>query len=1180
MSAKLPYRTAIVLGASLVVALAAAADSAAAAMPWWHIDTISAPAAEAGGEGRLVLEVSNLGDGAVNGAAHPVSVVDALPAGIVPTHVYGEGGGSSPIGIKGAKELTSCKIEGQVVSCVYDGPLLAYERLMIAITVQVQPGAGGGISEATVEGGAAARAVLRRPLGLSETPSPFGVELYELTPEEEGGAPTTQAGAHPFQLTTTLIFNTKAAPVKLNNQVLPEVQPIALTKDLRFTLPPGLVGNPTPLPKCPLSVFVKPSSTVECPNDTVVGVVTPITTNPFSDAFVPFAETVPLYSVEPSVGEPARFGFNTPVGPVVLDTSVRVGDGYPVIVSVPDIVSDLAVIGSQVTFWGTPGDSRHNTARGSCLDKYVGGDIHHVEQLETSCPIQGAPQPFLIMPTSCEAPLRTSVESDSWADIGRFTPPREYAFSDEQGRPLPQDGCNRLSFEPSITVTPNGRQASTPSGLTVDVHVDQGASLDPNGLAESTVKDTTVALPAGVVLNPAAADGLLSCGLGEIGLEAFGEQACPEAAKVGLVKIKTPLLPNPLEGAAYLATQETNPFGSLVALYIVVYDPVSGVRVKLAGEVTPDPVTGQLVSTFKGTPQLPFEDLQLEFFGGSRAPLGTPPRCGSYTTDAQFAPWSGQIASQVSSPPFQITSGPNNTPCSGSLPFAPELAAGSTNLQAGAFTPFTTTMSREDGNQNLSALQVHLPAGLSGLLTGVELCPEPQASQGLCGPGSLIGETTVSVGLGGTPYSVKGGKVYLTGPYQGAPFGLSIVNPAKAGPFDLAATKNNHPACDCVLVRAKVEVNPVTAAITVTSDTTGPYKIPTILEGIPLQIKHVNVTIDRPGFTFNPTDCEPTKITGTLTSADGATSTLDEPFQVTNCATLGFNPGFAVSTSAHTSRANGASLHVKLTYPKAPFGSQANVKSVKVELPRQLPSRLSTLQKACTAKTFEANPAACPVASVVGHAKAVTPLIPVPLEGPAYFVSYGGAQFPELVVVLQGYGVTLDLHGETFINEKTNVTSSTFRTVPDAPVGSFELTLPPGPFSALAAPSGLCGQGLTMPTAFVAQNGVVLKQATKIAVSGCKPAIVVVRHSAKGGRATIVVQVPGAGRLSAGGIGLSHASKRLSKAGTATLSVSLTAAERKKLRGHPGRKLKVDVKLRFTPSHGQALSTGVAVLVG
>jgi hypothetical protein len=368
-----------------------------------------------------------------------------------------------------------------------------------------------------------------------------------------------------------------------------------------------------------------------------------------------------------------------------------------------------------------------------------------------------------------------------------------------------------------------------------------------------------------------------------------------------------------------------------------------------------------------------------------------------------------------------------------------------------------------------------MPPGLSGTLAGVALCGEAQADAGTCGPESLIGETTVSVGLGNSPYTVTGGRVYLTGPYEGAPFGLSIVNPANAGPFHLGN----------VIVRAKIEVDPHTTQLTITSDTTGPYAIPPSIKGIPLQIKHINVTVSRPsGFTFNPTNCNPQAITGGLSSTEGATAGLAVPFQATNCAALAFAPKFAVSTSGKTSKANGASLAVKLTYPNAPQGSEANIARVKVDLPKQLPSRLTTLQKACTAAQFEANPAGCPAASVIGHAKAITPILPVPLEGPAYFVSHGGEAFPSLIVVLQGYGVTVDLVGTTFIS-KTGITSSTFKTVPDVPVGSFELTLPQGPYSALTAIGNLCTSRLSMPTEFVAQNGVVIHQTTPVGVTGC-----------------------------------------------------------------------------------------------
>jgi hypothetical protein len=617
-----------------------------------------------------------------------------------------------------------------------------------------------------------------------------------------------------------------------------------------------------------------------------------------------------------------------------------------------------------------------------------------------------------------------------------------------------------------------------------------------------------------------------------------------------------------------------------VALYIEVEDPISGSLVKLAGEVKPDPVTGQLTSTFLNTPQLPFEDFKLHFFGGSRAPLGTPALCGPYTTTASIVPWSGNLPSESSST-FQIGSGPNGGPCRSPLPFAPELTAGSTNIQAGAFTPFTMTMSREDGQQNLQAITLHMPPGLSGLLTGVKLCGEAQANAGTCPPESLIGETIVSVGLGGDPFSVKGGKVFITEGYEGAPFGLSIVNPAKAGPFDLERTLLHSPACDCLVVRAKIDVNPITAALTISSDNTGPYKIPTSIEGIPLQIKHVNVTINRPGFTFNPTSCNPMSITGSLSSAEGAISALSVPLQVTNCATLKFAPKFAVSTSGKTSKAKGASLHVKLTYPQGPAGTYSNIKSVKVELPKALPSELKTLQKACTAAQFEANPAGCPAASIIGSAKAITPLIPVPLEGPAYFVSHGGEAFPSLIIVLQGYGVKIDLVGTTFIS-KSGITSSTFKTVPDQPIGSFELNLPEQSFSALAANGNLCNKqpSLKMPTEFVAQNGHEIHQSTQISVTGCKPAITVKSHKVKGKTATIAVSVPAAGKLVATSKGLSKGTGKTGNAGTVTVKLTLTKAEAAFLGKHKTRKLKAKVNLAFTPEHGAKLKTSTTVLVG
>src|SRR6185437_13025386 len=452
------------------------------------------------------------------------------------------------------------------------------------------------------------------------------------------------------------------------------------------------------------------------------------------------------------------------------DTKLRTGGDYGVTVDANNITQSAAFIKNEVTFWGVPGDPRHDSQRGwGCL-----ADSRKAEFVSPCGSSEVLhPPPLLTLPTSCSgAPLQTSVEADSWLQAGVFG-------SVGSNAPMPTlDGCNRLPFSPSISVAPDGQAGSTPTGLTVGVHVPQDLSLSPTGLAEANVKDTTVTLPEGIALNPAAADGLEACSEAQVGLNADAASSCPESSKVGTVEILSPLLPEPIVGAAYLAAQNANPFGSLVALYVVAEDPKAGVLIKVAGEVKPDPVTGQLVSTFKDTPQLPFEDFKIHFFGGSRAPLGTPASCGSYTTMASIAPWSGnEPVGSTSS--FQIVSGPNGGPCANPLPFSPSLTAGSTNIQAGAFTPFTMTMSREDGQQNLKAVQLHMPPGLLGTLASVKLCAQAQADAGTCGPESQIGETIVSVGLGGNPYSVTGGRVYITEGYGGAPYGLSIVNEAK-----------------------------------------------------------------------------------------------------------------------------------------------------------------------------------------------------------------------------------------------------------------------------------------------------------------------------------------------------------------------------------------------------------------
>ena len=487
----------------------------------------------------------------------------------------------------------------------------------------------------------------------------------------------------------------------------------------------------------------------------------------------------------------------------------------------------------------------------------------------------------------------------------------------------------------------------------------------------------------------------------------------------------------------------------------------------------------------------------------------TPPACGSFVATAQLTPWSN-LAEVVdaASPPFEILSGFGGGACptGGVPPFAPGVSAGTLDNDAGSYSPLTIRITRGDGEQEITGFSSQLPPGLTANLSGVEKCSDAdialaraktgheEEADPACPAGSEIGHTLVGAGVGQV-LAYTPGKVYLAGPFEGAPFSIAAITSADVGPFDLGT----------VVVHLPLFINPETAAVSIPAGAAD--QIPHIIDGIVVHVRDIRVYIDREKFMLNPTNCTPRTFAATVIGggadptnpADADPVTVNDFFQPTNCAQLAFKPAFKVSTSGKTSKADGASLHVDLTYPTGALGNDANIKQVKVDLPKQLPSRLTTLQKACTAAQFNANPAGCPAASLIGTARAVTPIIPVPLEGPAYFVSHGGEAFPDLEIVLQGYGVKIILTGSTFIS-KAGITSSTFKTVPDQPVTSFELTLPEGPYSALTANANLCTVkgGLKMPTEFVGQNGAVIHQSTPISVSGCPKAKKKVKKHRKG----------------------------------------------------------------------------------
>jgi hypothetical protein len=911
----------------------------------------------------------------------------------------------------------------------------------------------------------------------------FGVEDFESSLENQDGSPATQAGSHPYALTTTIMFNHKILREEEREEENakgeevftgePEVY-VSINddpRDLEINFPAGLVVNPSATNvKCTeAQLEERPRVGGGCPDASAVGFIAIYGGDGFGES-----AKAAVYNMVPPSGIPAELGINLGgVGFVAhIVGSVQSSKNYEFSGNVSEIIQKIPIYGVKLTLWGNPTDSSHDAQRGICaasgmISKAIEREFFEKENIEQGkiakeyrfdCPVEESDTPLLTMPGVCTGKaLETTMSVNSWQEPEGIEP--------LPATSPPVTGCENLDFSPSLDVKPAPEAATveSPTGLNVDLKIPREESA--KGLAGADPERMVVTLPPGMAISLSAANGLGACTSSEIELHNENPSSCPNSSKLGEAEVLTPLLEQPLKGAVYLAQPETFE-GSLIGLYVVVEG--GGVLIKLGGKATLDPNTGQIALAFDNIPQLPLSEIKLDLFGGPRAALLTPSECGTYAAISQLTPWSGNAPAEPSSE-FTIGSSCGQN-------FNPSFTAGTTDSQAGAFSPFSITFSRQDGEQRLSSVRVVAPPGLLGVLGSAKQCPEPQASAGECGPESEIGEATLALGPGVDPFWVKGGKIYLTGPTSrqgldpwGAPFGLSLVIPAVAGPFNLGQ----------VVVRARVEVDSHTAQVVIASE-----QLPSILKGIPLDIRTVNMTIDRAGFTFNPTSCSPLTVTGTLSSAGGASAAVSSPFEAVNCAKLPFKPKFTASTQARTSRAHGASLEVKI----ASGPGQANTGKVRVILPSQLPARLTTLQKACTDMVFNADPASCPAASVVGAATAVTPVLAHPLTGPVYLVSHGAA-FPDLVVVLQGEGIVVYLDGN--LNIKQGLTSATFNSIPDIPIGMFEIVFPEGSHSILGmnipaeAKGSMCGQPLTMPTALTGQNGARVTQTTKVAVTGC-----------------------------------------------------------------------------------------------
>ncbi len=747
---------------------------------------------------------------------------------------------------------------------------------------------------------------------------------------------------------------------------------------------------------------------------------------------------------------------------------------------------------------------------------------------------------FLTLPSACGGPSNSTSYLEVESETGEIA-------STPTVPPVGVDGCKGVPFEPTTEVKPQISQYDQPDGAIIEVKVPQKEKSNEVNTAD--IAEAHAVFPEGLTLNPSAAHGLEACLPAKVHFESKTRAECPAGSKVGEVKIETDLPPGSLTGSLYLGAPKGVPITGPPYTVYVVAESVYDVGVKVQGTVQPDPSTGRLTADFKNTtehpfnlPQLPFSSAILELNTGPRAPLANPLNCGGAKTESNFIAYSGEeIFKQFkSSFPFPATG------CPSPIPFSLSQSTQSSSSNAGAYTSYTFNLGRADGQQYLSRVQTVLPAGLVGAIPSVTLCGEAQANTGTCTEASKIGTAKVTAGAGAEPYEFTG-PVFMTGPYNGAPYGLSMPVPVVAGPFNLGT----------VTTRAMINVDPHTARVTVSTPPSGtPGALPTIVGGVPVRLKTIKVEVSRPNFLFNPTNCGALATESTLTSTFGATQGLSSPFQVAGCGALAFKPSFKAATSAKTSKLNGASLRVNLLQGV----HEANISSVFASLPKQLPSRLTTLQKACPEGVFTTNPVSCrPLGSEVGTASAITPVLPDRLTGPAFLVSHGGEAFPDLDLVLEGDGVRVILVGNTHI--KNGVTSSIFASIPDVPVSSFELNLPVGSHSALAATGNLCLKPLLMGTTITAQSGAVVKQNTRISVAGC--GIRILSRRVRGHRLILRLRTLVAGRVTVRGKDLRSLRRSFAKAKTFTVEVPLSRAGLQALGRH--RRLRVSVDVAFTP---------------
>jgi len=880
----------------------------------------------------------------------------------------------------------------------------------------------------------------------------FGFKELDVSFETEEGTPATEAGSHPYAMKTTIFFNTAPDKVIEESEVgYPGYEsPDGDLRGLSGLQVLGLVARPGAVETCSTAAFF--ANETRCPQSSQVGISDTI------DGIPPTPDPEPLYSLTPPPGVLLRLGFKaTSAVPIIIDVGLTETGPYRGVVRVVDAPNVVPVYGSVVTLWGVPGDAGHNA-----------------ERMGTGSVSNSNPAPFLTLPRACTGPLATTYSLQSWAGESAE---RSVLTHGESGESLGMGGCEGLGFSPSTASSATTKSAGSSSGLGFELSAPDQGIESAEARASSDVRKTVVTLPEGFAINPSQAEGLVACSEADLARETSTSQpgeGCPNASKIGSVEVETPLLEEKLGGSIYVATPFKNTEHSLIGLYMVIKNARYGLSIAIPLKVEADPQTGRLTATGDELPQLPFSHFTLRFREGPRAPLTTPSACGSYQASAVLTPWSGG-ASVTSNSTFGVTTGPEGGACpaGGTPAFSPQMEAGTINPAGGAASPFVLKLTRSAGQAPLRMLETTLPEGLLASLAGVEQCSDAQIAAAAarsgpeegatelasssCPAGSRIGSVRVGAGSGALAY--VNGSAYLAGPYKGAPLSMVIVTPAVSGPFDLGT----------VVVRVALQLNPVTTQVKAISD-----PLPTILQGIPLDIRSVYVNLDRQGFTRNPTSCEPASVLGSAGSSFGQSASLSTRFQVGGCASLAFKPKLALQLKGKVKRTSHPRVIATLTAKEG----EANIARAQVKLPHAMFLDQGHIKTVCTRVQWAAN--TCPAGSIYGKVEARTPLLSYPLTGSVYLRS-SSHQLPDLVAKLKGPAsmpIEIELDGKT--DSVKGALRNTFEAVPDAPVSKFRLELFGGKRGLVEMSSGFC-KARKATVKLKGQNGAVYDSSPRVA---------------------------------------------------------------------------------------------------